>query len=264
MSERWELDPADRRGTFLISPYKPVYITAGRRSSNPNEKPTSENPLFTLPFTVPYNYYECKFQLSFKTKVLQGIFKRHGDLWIGYTQKAHWQLYNQKLSRPFRELNYEPEVILNFDTKIPLASFTARMLGVAFAHQSNGRTIPLSRSWNRIIFYAALERKNWQVYLRPWIRLNDEEDENPAISDFIGRGEAVIIRNLGKHQLSLAGTHSLRFGSKNRGSIQCNWVFPVWNNLKGQLQASEGYGETLIDYNHRQATIGVSVSLIEW
>ncbi len=83
-------------------------------------------------------------------------------------------------------------------------------------------------------------------------------------SDFIGRGEAVIIRNLGKHQLSLAGTHSLRFGSKNRGSIQCNWVFPVWNNLKGQLQASEGYGETLIDYNHRQATIGVSVSLIEW
>lgn len=264
MAERWELDAASRRSTFLVSPYKPVYFTAGRKSSNPNQKPTSENPLYTLPFAVPYNKYECKFQLSFKTKVIQGLVKGNGDLWIGYTQKAHWQIYNAKLSRPFRELNYEPEIILNFATHFPLLHFNTRMLSVIFNHQSNGRTIPLSRSWNRIIFQAGFERKDWQVFLRPWIRLNDEEDENPAITDFIGRGEAVVVRNLGKHQLSVIATHSLRTGTKNRGSIQGNWVFPVWANLKGQLQLSEGYGETLMDYNHRQATIGLSVSLIEW
>lgn len=94
--------------------------------------------------------------------------------------------------------------------------------------------------------------------------MKDEEDENPAITDFIGRGEAIVIRNFGKHQLSLIGTHSLKGGDKNRGSIQGNWGFPVWKNFKGQLQISEGYGETLIDYNHRQATIGIRVSLIEW
>lgn len=264
MTERWELDSATRRGTFLITPYRPVYITAGRRSSNPNEKPTSENPLYTLPFRVPYNNYEAKFQLSFKAKVLQGLFAGHGDLWIAYTQKAHWQLYNEKLSRPFRELNYEPEVILNFATHIPLFGFTTRMLGIAFNHQSNGRTVPLSRSWNRVVFHAGWERPNWQIYLRPWIRLRDEVDENPAIADFTGRGEAIVVRALGRHQLSLVGTHSLRFGNKNRGSIQGNWVFPITGNFKGQLQVSEGYGETLQDYNHRQATIGLSVSLIEW
>lgn len=264
MTERWELDSASRRGTFLITTYKPVYITAGRRSNSPNVQPTSENPLYTLPLRVNYNNYEAKFQISFKTKVVQRIFKNNGDIWIAYTQKAHWQLYNTKLSRPFRELDYEPEVLLNFATHIPLPGFTTRMLGVAFNHQSNGRIIPLSRSWNRIIFQAGFERKNWQIFLRPWIRLPDEEDENPAITDFTGRGEAVIIHNLSKHQLSVVATHSLRLGSKNRGSIQGNWVFPIVGNLKGQLQISDGYGETIIDYNHRQATIGLSVSLMEW
>jgi phospholipase A1 len=138
------------------------------------------------------------------------------------------------------------------------------MLGVSINHQSNGRIFPLSRSWNRIIFIAGFERKNWQIFLRPWIRLPDEEDENPAITDYTGRGEAVVIRNLGKHQLSAVATHSLRTGKKSRGSIQGNWVFPVWKNLKGMLQITDGYGETLQDYNHRQTTFGVSVSLMEW
>lgn len=264
MTERWELDSTSRRSTFLISTYKPVYFTAGRKSSNPNQQPTSENPLYTLPFVVPYNKYECKFQLSFKSKLIQGLIKGNGDLWVGYTQKAHWQIYNAELSRPFRELNYEPEIILNFATNFSLLGFNTRMLSVIFNHQSNGRIIPLSRSWNRVILQAAFERKNWQLYLRPWIRLPDEEDENPAITDYIGRGETVLIHNAGKHQLSMVATHSLRLGDKNRGSIQGNWVFPIWGNFKGQLQVSEGYGETLIDYNHRQATIGLSVSLMEW
>lgn len=264
MAERWELDDSTRRGTFLITPYKPVFITAGRWSSNPTSKPTSENPLYTFPFRINYNKYECKFQLSFKAKIVQGVFKNHMDVWIAYTQKAHWQIYNSKLSRPFRELNYEPEAIVNFPVNFPFLGFRGRMLGIIFNHQSNGRSLPWSRSWNRIILQAGFEREHWQVFLRPWIRLQDEEDENPAITDYIGRGEAVVVRNFGKHQLSLIGTHSLRLGSKNRGSIQGMWVFPVTGNIKGQLLVSNGYGETLMDYNHRQTTIGVSISLMEW
>jgi len=112
---------------------------------------------------VDYGNYEAEFQLSLKVKVWQGIFGKRGDLWIGYTQKAHWQLYNIRYSRPFRELNYEPEIILNFPTNFPLLGFRTRMLGLAFIHQSNGRTLPLSRSWNRLVAHAGFERKQWTV-----------------------------------------------------------------------------------------------------
>ncbi len=264
MTQRWELDSASRRGTFLITPFKPVYFTAGRRSNNPNRRPVSENPLYSLLFPVDYNNYECKFQLSFKTKLVEGLIKDKGDIWVGYTQKAHWQIYNEKLSRPFRELNYEPEVILNFPTQFPLLGFNTRMLGIIFNHQSNGRALPLSRSWNRIIFQAGFERKNWQVFLRPWIRLHDKDDENPAIQNYIGRAEAIIVRNLGRHQLSVIGTHSMRLGRNNRGSLQANWVLPVFRNIKVQAQFTHGYGETLVDYNHKQTTFGISVSFMEW
>ena len=265
MSQRWELDSADRRKTFVITPYKPIYVTAGRWSDKPNRQPKSGNPAYSLPFPVDYNNYEAKFQLSLKTKVLQRIFWGQGDLWIGYTQQAHWQVYNKKLSRPFRELNYEPELILNFHTDFSLAGFKTRMLGLALTHQSNGRTLPLSRSWNRVIFHAGFERANWQVYVRPWLRLADKDDENTDITDYIGCGDVTVIRALGRHQLSVTGRHSLRFTNTwGRGSVQANWVFPITGNFKGLLQVSEGYGETLVDYNYRQTTIGLSVSLVEW
>jgi phospholipase A1 len=265
LSQRWELDSVNRKGTFLITPYKPIYVTAGRWSSNPNTQPTSENPLYSSTTAVDYNNYEAKFQLSLKTKVLQRIFWGYGDLWVGYTQKAHWQIYNEKLSRPVRELNYEPELILNFPVHINFLGFTTRMLGFGFNHQSNGQELPTSRSWNRVIFQAGIEKGKWQIYIRPWIRLHDKDDENPNITNYIGNGEVTIIRSIGRHQLSFVGTHSLHFTSSlGRGSIQGNWVFPIIGNFKGLLQVSEGYGETLIDYNHRQTTIGLSVSLVEW
>jgi phospholipase A1 len=37
-SQRWELDKADKKGTFRLISYKPIYLTAGRISSNPNNQ----------------------------------------------------------------------------------------------------------------------------------------------------------------------------------------------------------------------------------
>lgn len=114
LSSRWELDSAYRNGTFNIVPYKPIYVLLGNWSSNPNRMPQSENPDYSVSEEIPLNATELKFQLSFKTKVLQGIFGGHGDFWVAYTQSSRWQLYNQALSRPFRETNYEPEAMLTF------------------------------------------------------------------------------------------------------------------------------------------------------
>ena len=266
MTERWELDTTAVRGTFLLTPFKPIYILPGRWSNNVNEQPHSGNvsPDYIAPAGVNYNNVEMRFQLSFKTKVLQNFFWGHGDLWVAYTQVSHWQIYNVNLSRPFREVNYEPELILNFPVKFKIFGFKARMIGLSFDHQSNGKSDPFSRSWNRIIFHAGLERKNWSVYIRPWFRMTDAKEDNPDISEYVGRGDVNVIYTKNGNILSFIGSHNLNFNYKSRGNVSFSWSYPIKNNLKGYLLLSHGYGETLIDYNNLQTTVGLGVSLIEW
>ena len=266
MSQRWELDTVTSSGTFVITPYKPIYILPIRYSSSPNGKPYSGNAGegYEQAENVDYSRIESKFQLSFKVKVAQGIFWGHGDLWGAYTQKSAWQVYNPKLSRPFRETNYEPEIILNFATNFNLFGFKNRMLGVNFNHQSNGRGLPLSRSWNRVIIQAGFERDNWQVYLRPWFRMPDDTDDNPDIVDRIGRGDVTVIHTMGKNIFSFTGSSNFEINNNFSGLAEATWSHEIKGNLKGFLQVTHGFGEMMIDYNHRQTTVGLGISLVEW
>jgi len=266
MTERWELDTTATRGTFLLTPYRPIYVLAARFTSNVNEQPHSGNvsPDYVAPPGVDYDNFEMKFQLSFKTKIFQSFLWGQGDLWVAYTQKSFWQIYNTELSRPFREVNYEPELILNFPVKFKIFGFKTRMIGVAFNHQSNGKSEPYSRSFNRVIFHAGFERREWSAYIRSWIRLPDEKGDNPDISEYMGRGDLNVIYAKNGNILSLIGAFNMNFNEKARGSAEFSWSYPIKNNLKGYLQITHGYGESLIDYNNLQTTVGIGVSLIEW
>ncbi|HUH28192.1 phospholipase A [Gelidibacter sp.] len=265
LSQAWELDYKDRNGTFRLNSYQPFYVMPVHWTNRINKQPQSvgQEPAFDEP--IDLHSTEVKFQLSFKTKVLQSFLFGTGDLWVGYTQIAHWQVYAPKLSRPFRELNYEPELIANFPLDFNFFGIQARMAGVAFNHQSNGRPDPISRSWNRIIFHLALEREDFQLYLKPWIRIGggSEDDDNPEIEDYIGRAEANVIYRKNGHSMNILLRNSLSFND-NHGSVQFNYMYPIRNNLRGHLQIFSGYGENLIDYNHYQTTIGLGISFVEW
>lgn len=264
LSERWELDTIHKKGTFKLTFYKPIYVLPTRWSNSPNELPQSENPENSFSEKQDYDSVEAKFQLSLKTKLMQSFLFGYGDLWLGYTQLANWQVYNDPISRPFRELNYEPEIIMNFPMNVNLFGIDLRMAGVAFNHQSNGRDLPRSRSWNRIIFHAAFEKDNFQMYLKPWIRIeNPKKDDNPGISDYMGRMEVNLIYNYKKHSFNLIAKNSLDF-EYYRGSVELNYFYSVKSNLRFHFQLFSGYGETLIDYNHKQTTIGLGVSFIDW
>jgi phospholipase A1 len=168
------------------------------------------------------------------------------------------------VSRPFRELNYQPELILNFPINASIFGLDFKMAGMAFNHQSNGRDLPRSRSWNRIIFHAAFEKDNFQMYLKPWIRIEGKSnDDNPAISDFLGRMEANFIYHYKKHSFNLITRNNLAL-QDNRGSLELNYFYSVKSNLRLHFQMFTGYGETLIDYNHKQTTLGLGISFIDW
>lgn len=262
LSQQWELDSIDKRGTFRLVSYKPIYISAARWSSKKNEEPFSESGEFATKDENFFNNIEAKLQVSFKTKVLQNVFFGKGDVWVAFTQQANWQVYNKKLSRAFRELNYEPEIMINFPLKFDLFNGQVRTLGVNFNHQSNGKDIPTSRSWNRIIFNIGYEYKDWNINLRPWCRLPDDEDENPQITKFIGDGELEVGTSFGKHEVYAVMAHS--FSTFKYGNLQLNYVFPIHGHLRGHAQMFQGYGETLIDYNVSQTVFAIGMSFANW
>lgn len=267
LDSRWELSPESKLGTFNIRGYKPVYALPVFVTSNQNRRPHSPNPDNTVPGPgEQLDNAEMKFQLSLKSKVWQGVFGDAGDLWVGYTQSSRWQVYNAKLSRPFRETNYEPEATLVFDTHYQVLGWDGRLLGIGFNHQSNGRSNPLSRSWNRVIANVGFERDDWTVMLSPWWHVPESgrTNDNPDIGDYMGRGEMQIVHEWHGQEFGMLLRHSLRGGSRSHGSARFSWSFPVAGNLRGYLEVFKGYGESLIDYNHNATYLGLGVSLLDW
>lgn len=265
LDSRWELAKDSKLGTFQMRAYKPVYLMPAFWTSNVNELPSSPNPDNTVTTPQDLDSFETKFQVSFKTKFAENLFGDNGDLWGAYTQSSRWQVFNAEESRPFRETNYEPEVMLVFRNNYSIGGWKGRMTGVGVNHQSNGRGDPLSRSWNRVILSAGLDRENWAFVVRPWWRIPDgNDDDNPDMEDYIGRGDAMLVYSKDGQEFALLGRHSLRGGDKSHGALQLDWGFPIDRTLRGHVQVFHGYGESLIDYNHKATYVGLGISLLEW
>lgn len=266
MADAWDLAPATGHPAFELRKYKPVYALLATWTDNVNRQPQSGNPANTATAPADLDATEMQFQLSFRTRVSGNLFGDNGNLWVGYTQSSRWQLYNAELSRPFRETNYEPEAMLVFRTPAEIAGWHLRMSSVALNHQSNGRANPLSRSWNRVVGQFGLERGAYSAYIRPWWRLPESAaiDNNPGIEDYVGRAEIIVARHAGDHSVMLTARHSLRGGNDSRGSVRLEWGIPLAGSLRAHLMLFSGYGESLVDYNHRQTMVGAGVSLVEW
>jgi phospholipase A1/A2 len=266
LDSRWELNPDTKLGTFNLRGYKPMYVMPLFVTSNQNEKPTSPSPGRSVTTDQSLDNSEAKFQISLKTKVWQGVFGDVGDLWVAYTQSSRWQVYNADLSRPFRETDYEPEALLVFNTNYSILGWDGHLFTIGLNHQSNGRADPLSRSWNRVIADFGFEREGWAVMIRPWWRIPEsaKNDDNPDISNYMGRAEVQIVREWNTNEFGLTVRHSLRGGDESHGSARFSWSFPLIGNLRGYTELFKGYGESLIDYNHNATYLGVGVSLLDW
>ena len=265
LSQRWELDREDKYGTFKFTYYRPNYILPALWSDRSNDTPESPT-RGSLGTEIPYQSIEAAFQLSFKMKLVEEVFSTPSDVWIGYTQQSHWQVYNADLSRPFRETDFEPEVMWVVPTNYNLLGLRGRLLSFGLVHQSNGRAEPLSRSWNRAYAMVGVERDNFVFQAKAWKRLNesDANDDNPDIVDYIGRAEF-----LGFYQWPGGSSTTLRLrttfkGEPSWGSAQLDWRFAFTRHLQGYFQVFTGYGESLIDYNFRKTSVGLGISIGNW
>jgi len=266
LDSRWELFPASKLGPFGMRTHRPIYLLPWVRARDANQFPSSSSPDSASGGAERLDSTEVKFQVSWKTKAWQGVFGDTGDLWLGYTQSSRWQLYDAERSRPFRETNYEPEILLVFATHYRLLGWDGHLLAVGLNHESNGRDRPRSRSWDRVTASFGLERDGWTLTVRPWWRIPESraQDDNPDIEDYLGRADVRLVHHVRHHELAALLRHSLRGGDRSRGAVEFDWTFPIRGNLRGYTQVFHGYGESLIDYNFRTTRLGLGLSLIDW
>lgn len=243
-------NPQPDRG---ISAYEPVYFSFGGNWLGEGD-------------------INAKFQVSLKYRILHPEDAQAPRWWeqvyLGYTQTSIWDWESD--SAPFRDSAYRPAV---FFERPELANFTFMnsLLGLraGFEHESNGKSEDDSRSINTLFirpsFTFPATPRGYVWSLSPKLYAYLEKEDNADIADYRGYADfAVKLTNPNDWEVITV----LRKGMKdNHASLQVDASFPLrgWlRNLNGflHLQYFNGYGETILDYNHKlpsQLRIGLIV-----
>jgi phospholipase A1 len=258
VSRRHEEEQENANNRFVIIPYQRNYLLPITYNSNINEEA----------WDIAYpdegmDKAEVKFQISMKAIIWQDMFGKDMDLWGAYTQTNWMQAYNTDASSPFRETNYEPELILSIPNDWHFLGVHNTRLDFSFNHQSNGTSEPLSRSWNRLIASALFEHRNFSLATSAWYRIPEgsKDDDNPDIDKYMGHGQLQGVWKWPDYTLGFTFRNNLR--SNNKGAIQLDWTFPISQRFSGYIQYFNGYGESLIDYNESSNRIGIGVSITD-
>ena len=279
ISRFWELESGTDCGTFSFRGYRPITVSVVA-SDSVNRQPSSDAEDRTAADITPYRRTENRIQLSVRTKIAQGMLTqghptRKDSLWFGYTQQSYWQLFNSDLSRPFRNTDHEPEVVYIYPSDFTLpGGWRMRYSGAALTHQSNGQSLPLSRSWNRASVMAGFEKDDRLLLTaKLWKRIKEDaiKDDNPHIENYIGRAELAGAWNIDqKNTVGATLRHNLR--SNGNGSLRLEWLSTlgtssnstIGSGLRFHTQLFTGYGDSLIDFNRRRTVLNVGLSLVDF
>jgi len=261
---------------FVMIPYKPNYFIGSYIADI--EETHSE-----------YDDFEAKFQLSFKIPI-SDYQTPSRCFWIkgtecvaffGYTQLSVWQMLNFDQSAPFRDTNFEPELMISqLLNKDLFAGWKLRLVNYGvFNHQSNGNVPPNSRSWNRSYIDFVFENNHHYITFKAWRRWPEDPkqsptefhgDDNENIEDFVGNGEFkyLYVGQSANYSIEIRDSKE----HSNKMNFQFNWSIPVKEiamfstarDLRFYIQYFNGYGETLIDYNVKRERLGFGVMLTDW
>lgn len=266
--ERIERERAVDDNRSVLLAHRRNYLLPLTWASDPNDAPYQDA---GVDAGESLNNFEAQFQISLKLPLAEGVFNERDAIFGGFTLRAFWQVYNTEISAPFRETIYEPEVFWIMPVPWNVFGGDATLVSLGLSHQSNGRSQPLSRSWNRV--YAALVWERWRYvfYFKTWWRIPEDEkddpldaggDDNPDIDDFMGNFEFTVAYRKFDHEVSVELRNNLD-RDENRGAIQLDWTFPLEGRYRGYLQLFNGYGESLIDYDARIQRIGIGIILTD-
>lgn len=226
--------------TTPLSSYKPVYFIVGKDLA--------------------------KIQVSMKYDI---FYPWNLGLYAAYTQTMYWEIF--KASNPFRQIDFNPEFFLRFETKnnfldnADLGFLDYFQLGL-FEHKSNGEDGTNSRGYNRS--YVQLQMSvgdflNFGLnlkYFYIWPTLPGFVNDNKDIQDYIGSFECKVFLKLKGKEKKMVDYEELYAsfgagGGMNGFDFSKGWqeygfmVRTLFSRVRPYVQVWHGYGESILDYN---------------
>jgi len=199
---------------------------------------------------------ELHFEFSFERPITYDALGLGEKISFAYAQNSWWQITQD--SAPFRESNYRPELYVS--APVPFAD----ELKLGAMHESNGKGGEESRSWNRLYAQSTWSADGFSITPRAWYAFWLDRT-NEDIADYMGYGDLRASYTFGKQRLSALWRNNLHFDGSNRGAIELNYSFPIFNSgFYGYLRYFNGYGESLADYKRSVNKIGIGLSFVEF
>jgi len=199
---------------------------------------------------------ELHFEFSFERPIAYDALGLGEKISFAYAQNSWWQITQD--SAPFRESNYRPELYVS--APVPFAD----ELKIGALHESNGKGGAESRSWNKAYVQSTWSAGGFSITPRAWYAFWLDRT-NEDIADYMGYGDLRASYTFGKQRLSALWRNNLHFDGSNRGAIELNYSFPIFNSgFYGYLRYFGGYGESLADYKRSVNKIGIGLSFVEF
>ena len=240
----------DRVGDNELSffSYKPIYFGSTTYHSDSN------------------NTGESKYQFSFKYELFH-----ESSIYMAYTQKTIWS--TQAAAGPIKETNFTPEVFYGLKLESDVVPYI--QFGI-FKHHSNGEEKPNNLYWNTNYIEPLFKYEEYTIRLTIWSAFlfqskGSASGGNGQLFEYYGKGEIEVaydMENGDKHTIlyregSIGGVYALKY----QWEIDINNLFGGgvdkngWNT-KFFVQAFNGYGETLANYNNSvtRVTVGISIT----
>ncbi len=238
---------------WSIALYRPTYILPFYYTATPDTAVYQSN----TPNNQQVMHEELKAQISLTMPIIPKLVNDKTSLNIAYTQLSYWQVYAS--SQYFRETNYEPEIFVSSHF------YRNWLVSGGFDHQSNGRGGDLERSWNRAIASSYVSGPDWLFGVKVWGLIFQNQSSNlhnPDIAHYLGY-DSLLFSYKFHNVVASIQTQNVESGFA-RGSTTLSLSYPVAKNLSLYTEYFHGYGQSLIEYNHKTNSIGVGFVLNDW
>ncbi|MCH5242335.1 MAG: phospholipase A [Muribaculaceae bacterium] len=207
---------------------------------------------------VPTAYNsDVKFQISFAIRLTNATLPWNSFLFLSYTQKAFWNVFQESL--PMGDINFNPAI--GWTKPFFNQGRYVGKLSLILEHESNGRDGEASRSWNRVSVSGMAMIDAWlMVHAKFWIPIIDGEN-NKDITKYCGIYQSGVVLTTPNKKFTFGVTWVKRGNFKlDFNTIwEVSWLISKKTNINLFAQYYNGYGEDLLHYNQFRSMLRVGL-----